>query len=182
MKFHLFAATLAWATHAIAVPSMSKKLEKRSPSGSFSLVAYGVAESGVNVFYSDGLAYVGDASKWEGSVTTDITFIFTDTRLYATATNMNVTLDDDTTFYIRPTPNQILTVGFTGNGIETPSDAVVDDFLFYGRYIMWQDESGVLSDSFRVKETNVTDIYQLYWDTSNLYPSGFVSPVVKSSV
>jgi hypothetical protein len=90
MKFHLFAATLAWATHAMAAPSISKELEKRYPTGSFTLLAYGVANSAVNVFYSDGnqhhpmysglcltqylgLAYVGDASKWEGSVTTDVT-------------------------------------------------------------------------------------------------------------
>ncbi|KAJ6048148.1 hypothetical protein N7460_004295 [Penicillium canescens] len=179
MKFHLFAATLAWATHAMVV---SKELEKRYPTGSFTLLAYGVANSAVNVFYSDGLAYVGDASKWEGSVTTDVTFTFTDTRLYATATNMDIVLDDDTAFYIRPTANQILTVGFTGNGIETPSDAATDNFLFYGRYLMWQDESGALSDSFRLKETNITGIYQLYWDTSILYPPGFVSPVLKSSV
>ncbi|KAJ5762572.1 uncharacterized protein N7511_005954 [Penicillium nucicola] len=181
MKLPLF-ATLFWATYAMAAPSISNGLEKRYPTGSFSLIAYGVANSAVNVFYSDGLAYVGDASKWEGSVTTDITFVFNDTRLYATAANTDIILDDDTTFYIRPTANQILPVGFTGNGIETPSDAVVANFLFYGRYIMWQDESGVLSDSFRVKETDVTDVYQLYWDTSNLYPAGFVSPVVKSSV
>jgi hypothetical protein len=106
---------------------------------------------------------------------------FTDTRLYATATNTDIVLDDDTALYIRPTANRILTVGFTGNGIETPSDAAADNFLFYGRYLMWQDESGALSDSFRLKETNVTGIYQLYWDTSILYPPGFVSPVVKSS-
>jgi hypothetical protein len=54
MKFHLFAATLAWATNAMAAPSMSKGLEKRYPTGSFSLIAYGVAKSAVKVFYSDG--------------------------------------------------------------------------------------------------------------------------------
>jgi hypothetical protein len=54
MKFHLFAATLAWATHAMAAPSISKELEKRYPTGSFTLLAYGVANSAVNVFYSDG--------------------------------------------------------------------------------------------------------------------------------
>jgi hypothetical protein len=88
MKFHLFAATLAWTTHAMTVSSISKELEKRDPTGSFTLLAYGVGNSAADVFYSDGnqhfptgscltryvgLAYVGDASKWEGSVTTDVT-------------------------------------------------------------------------------------------------------------
>lgn len=66
-------------------------LQKRYPTGSFSILAYGVAPEGANVFYSDGcynfphksdlhltrylgLAYVGDSSQWvSGSVTTNVT-------------------------------------------------------------------------------------------------------------
>jgi hypothetical protein len=91
-------------------------------------------------------------------------------------------LDSETLLYIRPTANEVLPVGFTGNGIDTPEDAVAGSFLFYGTYLMWQDDSGVLSDSFRLKETDVTAIYQLYWDTSNLYPSGYLAPAIKSSI
>lgn len=98
------------------------------------------------------------------------------------ATNNDYTFDNDTSFYIRPTPGEVLPVGFTGNEINTPNDAAVDQFLFYGRYLMWQDESGILSDSFRLKDTDVSDIYQLYWDTSNVYPPGFLVPTLKSSI
>jgi hypothetical protein len=76
----------------------------------------------------------------------------------------------------------VLPVGFTGNDVDTPDDAVVDQFLFYGRYLLWQDKNGLLSDSFRLKDTDVDDIYQLYWDTSNLYPPGLLTPVLKSSI
>ncbi|KAJ5783264.1 hypothetical protein N7457_005038 [Penicillium paradoxum] len=164
----------AWATSS---------LQKRYPTGSFSLLAYGVMSEPINVFYSDGLAYAGDSSQWvSGSVTTDVTFVFNNSRIFATATNKDYTFDEDTLFYIRPKSGKVLPVGFTGNEVETPGDAAVDQFLFYGQYLMWQEPGGLLSDSFRLKETDVGDIYQLYWDTSNLYPPGFLIPTVRSSI
>lgn len=146
-----------------------------------------------------GLAYVGDASRWEsGLVTTDVTcmncsilvvfasanfsVVFNNTHVIATATNKDYTFGDETFLYIRPTANKVLPVGFTGNNIDAPDDAVAGPFIFYGAYLMWEADSGLLSDSFRLKETNVSNIYQLYWDTSNLYPSGYLTPTIKSSI
>ncbi|KAJ5362734.1 hypothetical protein N7541_003578 [Penicillium brevicompactum] len=180
MKF-TFLAALALASQALSVPH--SVLQKRYPSGSFSILAYGIGSGPLSVFYSDGLAYVGDASQWDsGSVTTDVTFTFNNTQVLATATNKDYTFDNETFLYIRPTANEVLPVGFTGNDNDTPDDAVAGSFLFYGTYLMWEDDDGVLSDSFRLKETEVSDIYQLYWDTSNQYPSGYLTPVIKSSV
>lgn len=104
------------------------------------------------------------------------------TQLITTATTSGVTLDADTLFYIRPTANEVLPVGFTGNGHLTPSDAVTNNFLFYGTYLMYEtsQSTGELADSFRLKETNVSGVYQVYWDTSNLDPSGYLLPTVKS--
>lgn len=100
--------------------------------------------------------------------------------LYTTATTPDIILDPETLFYIRPTEDEVLPVGFTGNGNDVPSDAVTDEFIFYGTYLMWEMAGGELSDSFRLKETNVSGVFQLYWDQSNLYPEGFLLPVVKS--
>ncbi|KAJ5953736.1 hypothetical protein N7501_008015 [Penicillium viridicatum] len=199
MRLDILPTSMALASQVMTAISESG-LQKRYPTGSFSILAYGVAPEGANVFYSDGcydfphesdphltrylgLAYVGDSSQWvSGSVTTNVTFVFKNSRIIATATNMDYTFDPDTFFYIRPTPNMVLPVGFTGNDVDTPDDAKVDRFLFYGRYLMWQDENGPLCDSFRLKATDVDDIYQLYWDTSNIYPPGFLVPTVKSSI
>ncbi|KAJ5886045.1 uncharacterized protein N7473_008719 [Penicillium subrubescens] len=106
------------------------------------------------------------------------------TEVITTATTSGVTLDSDTMFYIfyiRPTADEVLPVGFTGNGVTAPDDAVTTNFIFYGTYLMWEYDDGSLSDSFRAKETNVTGVYELYYDFSNLYPSGYKTPVVKSS-
>lgn len=90
MRLNILPISLALALQVIAAPSESE-LQKRYPTGSFSILAYGVASDGVKVFYSDGyykfpyesdshltrylgLAYVGDSSQWvSGSVTTDVT-------------------------------------------------------------------------------------------------------------
>ncbi|KAJ5998983.1 hypothetical protein N7451_006793 [Penicillium sp. IBT 35674x] len=178
MKLTTFTSALALASSAVAAPSIA--IEKRNPSGSFELVAYGVADDAIPMFYSDGLAYAGDSSLWtSGNVTTDVTFTITDTELVTTATTSGVTLDSDTLLYIQPTADEVLTVGFTGNGIDSPSAATTDGFLFYGSYLMWEESDGTLSDVFRLKETNVSGIYQFYWDMSSLDLSGYLFPTVK---
>ncbi|KAJ5930501.1 hypothetical protein N7466_005994 [Penicillium verhagenii] len=177
MKAGLFTSVLALASSAFAAPSVGIK---RSPSGAFELIAYGVASEYITMFYSDGLAYAGDSSLWtSGNVTTDITFLFSDNELAATATTSGVTLDSDTLLYVRPTADEVLPVGFTGNGYTTPSDASSDSFIWYGSYLMWEGTGGTLSDVFRLKETSVSGVYQFYWDTSSLDPSGYLIPTIK---
>ncbi|KAJ5885064.1 hypothetical protein N7495_009574 [Penicillium taxi] len=169
MKFTTLANVLALASSALSAPAVA---EKRADS--FQIGAYGVESSVLTLFYSDGIAYFGDSSAWTwGSVTTDVTFVYSDSEIVATATTDGVTLDADTLFYIRPTADEVLPVGFTGNGIETPSDAVSNSWIFYGNWPMYEETSGSLSDSFRVKETNVTGVYEAYFDYSNLYPTGY---------
>ncbi|KAJ5715713.1 uncharacterized protein N7483_012894 [Penicillium malachiteum] len=179
MKLTTCASALAFASGAMSAPSLT--VEKRNPTGSFELIAYGAESTTIPMFFSDGLAYAGDSSKWTyGTTTTDVTFVITDTELITTATTSGVTLDNNTLLYIRPTTDEVLPVGFTGNGYATPSDATTEEFLFYGTYLMWEEEDGVLSDSFRLLETNVSGVYQYYYDISNTYPSGYITPVVKS--
>lgn len=54
MKSSLLVALVSQVS-AISQPS----LQKRYPTGSFSLLAYGVASEGINVFYSDGITWAG---------------------------------------------------------------------------------------------------------------------------
>lgn len=102
------------------------------------------------------------------------------TQLFTTATNPDTNLDPDTLFYIRPTPNAVLPVGFTGQNHPIPEDAVIYDFLCYGNYLMWEMPDGELRASFRLKETNVSDVYQVYWDQPNLFLEGYLLPVVRA--
>ncbi|KAJ6191496.1 hypothetical protein N7519_001517 [Penicillium mononematosum] len=161
MRLDDLPTSITFSSQAMAALSQSE-LQTRYLTESFSILAYGVAPEGANVFYSD--------------------VVFKNSGIIATATDKDYTFDPDTSLYIRPTPNKVLPVGFTGNDVDTPDDAKVDQFLSYGRYLMWQNENGLLCDSFRLKGTHVDGIYQLYWDTSNLFPPGFLIPTVKPSV
>lgn len=45
---------------------------------------------------------------------------------------------------------------------------------------MWEMPDGELRASFRLKETNVSDVYQVYWDQPNLFLEGYLLPVVRA--
>lgn len=105
--------------------------------------------------------------------------VLNDTQLVATASSPGVDLDSDTLLYIQPTENQVLPIGFTGNNIEEPADATTDDFNIFEKYLVYEGSNG-LAVSFRLKETQVSGVYQFFWDTSNLRPANYLSPVVQA--
>ncbi|RAK99581.1 uncharacterized protein BO80DRAFT_409734 [Aspergillus ibericus CBS 121593] len=151
---------------------------KRSPDGNFTLYDYGVTSSPIKLFYADGLAYFGTASDWtSGSIVTDITLTFSDSQISTEALTEGVTLPDDTLLYIRPNDDAITEVGFTG--ADTPSDAVTDRWIWYGAWLMYEDDSGELFDTFYVKETNVSSVWQLYWVPVGVASTGYTSANVR---
>ncbi|KAJ5198145.1 uncharacterized protein N7498_007262 [Penicillium cinerascens] len=114
MKLNSLPTILALASSSPTAP-WAKAIEKRNPTGPFSLVAYGIASSYIKILYSD--------------VTT-------------TATAAGVTLDVGSLFYIRPTEDAITSVGFTGNDATVPCDATSESFIFCGTYLMWEEFGG----------------------------------------
>ncbi|PYI03217.1 hypothetical protein BO78DRAFT_323349 [Aspergillus sclerotiicarbonarius CBS 121057] len=151
---------------------------KRSPDGNFTLYDYGVTASPIKLFYADGLAYFGTASDWtSGSVVTDVTMTFSDGEISTEALTDGVTLPDDTLLYIRPNDDAVTEVGFTGDS--TPSDAVTDKWIWYGAWLMYEDDSGELFDTFYVKETDVSGVWQLYWVPSGVSSSGYTDANVR---
>lgn len=55
MKLSIIPSVLALASCALAAPGTLKPFLKRNPTGSFSLVAYSLDSSVVDIFYSDGM-------------------------------------------------------------------------------------------------------------------------------
>jgi hypothetical protein len=53
MRLNTLWLNMTLALQAMAALSQSE-LQKRYPTGSFSILAYGIASEGINVFYSDG--------------------------------------------------------------------------------------------------------------------------------
>lgn len=52
MKFTTCASALALATGVMSAPSLT--VEKRNPTGSFELIAYGAESTAIPMFFSDG--------------------------------------------------------------------------------------------------------------------------------
>lgn len=63
MKLGTFSSVLALASCALAAPGTVKPLLKRNPSGSFSLVAYSLESSAIDIFYSDGVYFTSGMSS-----------------------------------------------------------------------------------------------------------------------
>ena len=55
MKLSIVSTLLALAMTVSSAPSVTLGFEKRDPAGSFKLVAYGIAPSAIDFFYSDGM-------------------------------------------------------------------------------------------------------------------------------
>jgi hypothetical protein len=66
MKFTTFTSALALTSSAVAAPSIA--IEKRNPSGSFELVAYGVANGAIRMFYSDGMSLSPPTTKTKSNI------------------------------------------------------------------------------------------------------------------
>lgn len=62
MKLSIVSTLLALAMTVTSAPSVALGLEKRDPAGSFKLVAYGIAPSAIDFFYSDGMLPVYPSS------------------------------------------------------------------------------------------------------------------------
>ncbi|KAI9037244.1 uncharacterized protein KD926_000681 [Aspergillus affinis] len=160
MKFTSFISTLTLlATATASALRPIGDVIKRDPSGSFNLYDYGVASGPLKLFYADGLAYFGSPSAWSGSVVTDVTFTASDGQVIAHSAS-STSLPSNTLLYVRPDTNSAAPVGFTGSN--TPSDAVTDQFTWYGAWLFFQVGND-LESKFYVKETKVQGVWQLFW-------------------
>ncbi|KAH8432691.1 uncharacterized protein LDX57_010318 [Aspergillus melleus] len=160
MKFTSFISTLSLlATATASTLHPIGDVVKRDPSGSFSLYNHGATTRAIKLFYADGLAYFGSPSAWSGNVVTDVTFTASNGQVIAHSAS-STSLPANTLLYVRPDTNSAAPVGFTGTN--TPSDAVTDQFTWYGAWILYQN-GNALESKFYVKETEVEGVWQLFW-------------------
>ncbi|KAH8705458.1 hypothetical protein BGW36DRAFT_403036 [Talaromyces proteolyticus] len=148
----------------LTTKAISHPLGEQTNDGN-TITLYGYNDSTIRqLFYADGLAYFGDSSAWTGSVVTDVTFDYSSNpgTLSAKAVTNGVTLPENTLLYIRPDTTTPLPLGFTGSS--TPSGVVTDRWSFYETYAFYEETNGNELQYFYVKETDVTGIWQLYWD------------------
>lgn len=205
----LFSATTLSSVLALAGLA-SAKFYKRATT-KISLYTYGGTLGGLNVFYADGLAYVGSASPAGASVASNITCKFKspflqfpssqsiltltfhsqvnedpsdDTVAWTiTANSTNASSIDGMQLYITPTSGSFTQVGFvTSTNTSLPTGAVTTGFSWFGKNAAYDDPSGAVNLFYWAEPVSDTDgLWRLMWNQAGTPSNGSVPVTLKNT-
>ncbi|KAH6714083.1 hypothetical protein DL95DRAFT_449242 [Leptodontidium sp. 2 PMI_412] len=181
----LFSATTLSSVLALAGLA-SAKFYKRATT-KISLYTYGGTLGGLNVFYADGLAYVGSASPAGASVASNITFNedpSDDTVAWTiTANSTNASSIDGMQLYITPTSGSFTQVGFvTSTNTSLPTGAVTTGFSWFGKNAAYDDPSGAVNLFYWAEPVSDTDgLWRLMWNQAGTPSNGSVPVTLKNT-
>lgn len=107
-----------------------------------------------------------------------VSYSFTGYTLSANAVTDGVTLPDNTLLYLLPDTTSPLPLGFTGD--KTPSGAISDKWTFFETYALYEDTNRQLIEYFWAKETDVTGVWQLFWDREDNKVDGYTRATLRN--
>ncbi|QKX53199.1 uncharacterized protein TRUGW13939_00275 [Talaromyces rugulosus] len=150
----------------------------------FTLYAYGTNISGSQVFYSQGIAQIGDVRYANSSNVSNVYFYeesgkfianpnITSTTASLKASESNTTWTD-LSFYIPKSSGQPL--GFTTN--INSAEVTTGSWHFYGEYAFIENSAGQLESHFFAQPTDVDGVYNILWSLSD--QAQLASPEIKS--
>ncbi|KAM3084157.1 hypothetical protein ACMFMG_001743 [Clarireedia jacksonii] len=142
-----------------ALTASAATINKRD---AFHLYAYGTGIGGLPVYYSDGLAYVGNSVPNGSKVHTNITFTpATNNDWVITPTSSNVTISNSPVLYIEPSTFSLTNVGFTDIGKGETSG-----FLLFGNWAMWKgyDSKQLASNFYATPVEGCDGVFSLMWN------------------
>ncbi|KAK5999268.1 hypothetical protein PT974_01661 [Cladobotryum mycophilum] len=169
-------ATLCFATIPVAFIGMSGAAP---PPGRFTLYAYGHNITGLPIFFSNNLAYIGSPNLSSGSF--NVTFSIANQGLVASPniTNSPGTLLSTYELYIVNSNNAFQQVGFATSG-SSPAEATTRGFGFYGHDVMFFDDSGNALSKFWAVNIQHNQ-WKMNWNENGTYREGY-TPVALRSV
>ncbi|KAJ5596448.1 hypothetical protein N7450_002906 [Penicillium hetheringtonii] len=138
----------------------------------FGLYAYGDAVGGLSLFYAGGKAMIGDPSNSTSADAAPVAF----TRASKSSSgswiaNPNVTTTNatyswsDEMLYIPSSSASSKEMGFTSKKL---SNETTTGFIFYGQWVMVENDSGDISSSFYIRSASEGEgVYSLLWDAAN---------------
>ncbi|GAM34490.1 hypothetical protein TCE0_015r02103 [Talaromyces pinophilus] len=151
----------------LALPSFGLAAEMArvaKQTGIVQVYAYGTNISGLPIYAGeDGLAFISESSR--GLATIDWHIDSTGERPWNVTGNFSTTAERE--FYIVTTSGAYEQVGFVEANSSLPSGAVKTGFMTYGAYIMYLDNSTMLSE-FWAQATNTTGVWALKWNEDGL--------------
>ncbi|KAI1249105.1 hypothetical protein MGN70_008714 [Eutypa lata] len=169
---------LLWAPLAIAA-TPPPLIVRGSLPDSFGLYAYGTGIGGAPVFYSDGLAYLGDPREIGGTVSDFVLFKASDESLVG---NQNATSGtpswSNVTFYVPTTSASSHQTGFITNSTAS-SNVSTSGFTFYGGVCMHTDD-GALTTLWYAAPTDTDGVWTLNWNSTDDTTDGQVIVSLKT--
>ncbi|TVY29639.1 hypothetical protein LHYA1_G001017 [Lachnellula hyalina] len=175
-------------TALLALAGLSSAATTKRATVSTTLFAYGAGTNGAPVFYSDGLAYIGQTGFASPNGTqTNITFAIdrtsTTTPWPITANSTSVTFNSTLDLYIVPTNGTFTQVGFAANS-SVPTGGVTTGFGWYGKSVAYAASDSDYQLRFWATNTTTTGIYALYWNDNTATsdtPEGAFPVAIKST-
>ncbi|KAJ5630644.1 uncharacterized protein N7484_010744 [Penicillium longicatenatum] len=153
---------------------------RSSPSESYSLYAYGEGVGGFALYYNEGNAVVGKKAPPNA---TEVTFSPSSSGNSMVGNPANTTGTkrsfSDQELFVPSSDSTSHQIGFTGNSSGTDKE-VTNKFVWYGHFLLVEDESGEYTSLFYAKKTDYEDLYSLQWNITDEDDGEFVSVSMRS--
>ncbi|KAJ5980225.1 hypothetical protein N7481_007523 [Penicillium waksmanii] len=159
-SFGLQLLLLGFAVSAKHISSRS------SPSESYSLYAFGDSIGGFPMYYADGDAVVGNKAPWNATNVGQVSFTPGESGPMVGNPASNSTGANGTSqpafqnqqCFVRRPDSSDHQVGFTQNAT---SNQVPSNFIWYGHFLLVENDGGEYTSRFYVKKTEQEDVFNI---------------------
>ncbi|KAL2842193.1 hypothetical protein BJY01DRAFT_249236 [Aspergillus pseudoustus] len=150
----------------------------------FNLYAYGDGIGGLPLHYADGAAIISKKAPANATNSDVVSFTTSDGQLVG---NPNTTSSDppfsNTVLFIPGPDSSSDEVGFLNASATAPDDEVTSKFVWYGHFLLVENDAGELTSLFSVQKSSDDDEeYALLWNTTDSDSSSgeFISVSMRS--
>ncbi|KAL4733277.1 hypothetical protein BDV11DRAFT_175848 [Aspergillus similis] len=143
---------------------------------SFNLYAYGDGIGGLPLHYADGkthrhssrAAVISQNAPKDAKDTDVVSFTTSNGRLIG---NPNATSSDppfsNTILYIPDSESTSHEIGFVNDTDSAPANKLINRFIWYGHFLLVENDEGELTSLFSVKESASEGEYSLLWNVTD---------------
>ncbi|KAJ5734568.1 hypothetical protein N7533_012971 [Penicillium manginii] len=145
---------------------------RSSQSESYSLYAFGDNIGGFPMYYADGNAVVGNKTPQNATNVSQVSFtpgesgpmIGNPTSNSTTVNGSSQRAFQNQQFYVPSPDSSDHQVGFTQNAT---SNQVTSKFIWYGHFLLVENDSGEYTSLFYAKKTEQEDVFSLQWNITD---------------
>ncbi|KAI1420020.1 hypothetical protein F5Y12DRAFT_165646 [Xylaria sp. FL1777] len=150
-------------------------------SGQFGLYAYGGGIGGAQVFYSNGVAFVGNQTQMEDEEAASVVFTTGPNNAFVGNPDMKSSRGipswSNKAFFIPTSTSSSHDVGFTS---KTGTDRDTSGFVFYGATALHQSADKTLQGLWYVLPTQARRVWSLHWNATSDKGDGHLSVTLRS--